>query len=142
MNTNRPTFWNHAPAPATRLGGVGRVHDDDLRRVASALEELTDEPLPHNLTASVLAKLPKPKNHFIRKLVSAAQAGISIGMVILFFSNLLAWLQPQNYLTVVFSQSVGIKFSIPQLSFTVPQFPVFHVQLSSIVFLAIATLAL
>ncbi len=30
MNTNRQTFWNHPTAPAAHLGGVGRVHGDDL----------------------------------------------------------------------------------------------------------------
>jgi hypothetical protein len=30
MHTNRQTFWNHPPAPAARLGRVGRVHGNDL----------------------------------------------------------------------------------------------------------------
>jgi hypothetical protein len=51
MNTNRPTFWNHAPAPATRLGDVGRVHGDNLN---TGTFRLVFKPLPEQSKPSLV----------------------------------------------------------------------------------------
>lgn len=48
MNTNRQVLWNNDPAPAARLGGVERIHSDDLNTGALSLvfKHLTEESKP------------------------------------------------------------------------------------------------
>src|SRR3990172_5423501 len=119
-----------------------RVRMDALQSLFQELADLPEIALQHNLDPVVLSRLPDQKLRLGWKLVLATQSGITIGLVILVFSHLLAFFDLKT-LAAIFT----IKFppiEIPAFHPSSFTFPAFTIQPSTanLLFLGVSALVL